>query len=132
MNREQAIRLVEKALNAFDRETVLHFIRNVLNHSDESKKQRMQVPHAFTQHVRSCQRFATYTAPEGELLDILVVRLTADYKIERTRTALRDFVAHKLKRGNNQDALIKVRVCILRYIPSRGEDIRCSGFLSRT
>ena len=102
MNREQAIRLVEKALkNAFDQETVLHFIRNVLNHLDESKKQWMQVPHAFTQHVRSCQRFATYTAPEGELLDILVVRLTADYKIERTRTALRDFVAHKLKRGNN-------------------------------
>ena len=102
MNRTQAADLVEKTLkNSFDQETFLHFLRNVLNRVDESKKQSMQVPEAFKQHVCSCQRFATYTAPEGELLDILVVHLTEDYKVERTRTALRDFVAHKLKRGDN-------------------------------
>jgi len=102
MNREQATQLVETALKgSFSEDAFLHFIRNVLNHVDESKKQSMQVPQAFAQHVRSCQRFATYTAPEGELLDILVVHLTEDYKVERTRTALRDFVAHKLKRGDN-------------------------------
>ena len=53
MNREQAAQLVEKALrNSFDQETFLHFIRNVLNHVDESKKQNMQVPDAFKEHIR--------------------------------------------------------------------------------
>ena len=102
MNREQAVGTVQGALKrAFDQDSFFHFIRNVLNHIDESKRQTMQVPDAFKEHIRSCQRFATYTAPEGELLDILVVHLTEDYKVERTRTALRDFVAHKLKRGDN-------------------------------
>ena len=34
---------------------------------------------------------------------MLVVYLTESFKLERTRTALRDFVAHKLKRGDGDD-----------------------------
>lgn len=56
-------------------------------------------PFAFTPHVRSCQRLGTFTAADGELADVLIVQLTETDKLERTRTALRDFVAHKLKRG---------------------------------
>ncbi|MFA7233250.1 MAG: TaqI-like C-terminal specificity domain-containing protein [Terrimicrobiaceae bacterium] len=35
------------------------------------------------------------------MADILIVHLTESYKLERTRTALRDFVAHKLKRDES-------------------------------
>ncbi len=59
------------------------------------------VPDAFTSHVKSCQRLGTFTAADGELADVLIVRLTESYKLERTRTALRDFVAHKLKRDES-------------------------------
>jgi hypothetical protein len=37
------------------------------------------------------------------LADVLVIQLTETFKLERTRTALRDFVAHKLKRGDGED-----------------------------
>src|SRR6266567_2671622 len=37
-----------------------------------------------------------------ELLDVLIVNTTEPWKLERTRSALRNFVAHKLKRGENE------------------------------
>jgi len=52
-----------------------------------------------------CERLpaARYvTAPDDELADVLVVYLTESWKLERTRTRCRDFVAHKLKRGEGQ------------------------------
>lgn len=36
------------------------------------------------------------------MLDVLIVRTTEPWKLERTRTAIRNFVAHKLKRGDNE------------------------------
>ncbi|MDZ7621600.1 MAG: hypothetical protein U5O69_04020 [Candidatus Competibacteraceae bacterium] len=38
---------------------------------------------------------------------MLVVQLTESWKLERSRTALRDFVAHKLKRGEGSDNAYK-------------------------
>ena len=73
----------------------------MLNRFDESKAQAMAVPDAFKEHVRSCLRLGTYKSPSNELLDILIVNTTAAQKIHRTRTALRNFVSHKLNRGDN-------------------------------
>ena len=61
----------------------------------------MAVPDAFAPHVRSCARLGTYESPDGEFADVLIVHTTEPWKLERTRTALRDFVAHKLKRGDS-------------------------------
>lgn len=102
MNPAQARQLIKDTFTqAFDKTRFRTFAINLLNHVDEDKKISMAVPDAFAAHVKNCQRLGTYADPKGELLDVLIVHLTEDYKIERTRTALRDFVAHKLKRGDS-------------------------------
>jgi type I restriction-modification system DNA methylase subunit len=102
MELTQARILIEETFKqAFDKGRFLNFIRELLNHFDESKAISMQVPDAFAAHVRSCRRLGTYESPDGELADVLIVNTTEAWKLERTRTGLRDFVAHKLKRGDS-------------------------------
>jgi type I restriction-modification system DNA methylase subunit len=102
MNREQARNLIKTTLtSSFDNANYRTLTLNVLNHIDESKKQAMVVPEAFKDHVRSCARLGTYMSPSHELLDILVVNTTGNDKIHRARTALRNFVSHKLNRGDH-------------------------------
>jgi hypothetical protein len=103
MDKATAQRLVSDTFKApFDSKRYREFVNELCNGFDGSKaNSSMGVPDAFTPHVKSCQRLGTITSSEGELADILVVQLTAEYKLERTRTALRDFIAHKLKRDES-------------------------------
>jgi type I restriction-modification system DNA methylase subunit len=104
MDKTTAQRTVSQTFKAsFDRDRFRNFVSELTNGFDETKKQTMQIPDAFKPHVASCQRIGTYESPESELADVLIVQLTESYKLERTRTALRDFVAHKLKRGDGDD-----------------------------
>jgi type I restriction-modification system DNA methylase subunit len=103
MEKSTAQRLVRDTLKAsFDRKRYRDFINECCNGFDESKAiSSMGVPDAFSAHVKSCQRLGTFASSEGELADVLIVQLTESYKLDRTRTALRDFVAHKLKRDES-------------------------------
>jgi len=102
MDKTTAQRLVRETFKAaFDKKRYRDFINELCNGFDEGKAQNMGVPDAFTPHVKSCQRLGTFESPAGELADVLIVHLTESYKLERTRTALRDFVAHKLKRDES-------------------------------
>ena len=103
MNQDQARNLVRQALTqSFDKARFRSFVLELLNQFDESKAQSMTVPDAFAKDVRSCMRLGTYRSPDDELLDVLIVNTTEPWKLERTRSALRNFVAHKLKRGNSE------------------------------
>ncbi len=103
MNPQQARALVADTLpRAFDKVRFHQFVKELLNGFNEEKAQQMAVPDAFAQHVRSCTRLGTYESPDHERADVLVVKTTQPWKLERTRSALRDFVAHKLKRGDNE------------------------------
>lgn len=102
MDKTSAQRIVRETFKAsFDRKRFRDFISELCNGFDESKAQSMLVPDAFMPHVKSCQRLGTFESADGELADVLIVHLTESYKLDRTRTALRDFVAHKLKRGDS-------------------------------
>jgi type I restriction-modification system DNA methylase subunit len=102
MDKTTAQRLVSETFKAaFDKKRYRDFINELCNGFNEAKAQIMSVPDAFTPHVKSCQRLGTFESADGELADVLIVHLTESWKLERTRTALRDFVAHKLKRGDN-------------------------------
>ncbi len=102
MDKATAQRLVSETFKAaFDKKRYRDFINELCNGFNEAKAQIMSVPEAFTPHVKSCQRLGTFESADGELADVLIVHLTESWKLERTRTALRDFVAHKLKRGDN-------------------------------
>jgi len=110
MNRTQARQFVtETFTHAFDKTRFHNFILNVLNHLDESKAQQWNtayVKDAFKDHVHRYERLGTYTSPDKETLDVLVVYLTAESKLERARTSIRNFVADHLKRRDEKDAAL--------------------------
>lgn len=110
MNTEQAHKLVADTFpKSFDKARFHNFAINLLNHIDESKAQAWNttyVKDAFKSHVARFERLGTYTSPDGDKLDVLVVRLTDDSKLERARTALRNFVSDHLKQRDNKDAAL--------------------------
>lgn len=110
MNRTQARQFVtETFTHAFDKARFRNFILNVLNHLDESKAQQWNtayVKDAFKAHVHRYERLGTYTSPDKETLDVLVVYLTAESKLERARTSIRNFVADHLKTRDEKDGAL--------------------------
>lgn len=110
MNRAQARALVTQTFTqSFDKTRFRNFVLNVLNHVDESKAQQWNstyVKDAFKGHVNRYERLGTYTSPEDEKLDVLIVHLTKESKLERARTAIRNFVADHLKTRDEKDAAL--------------------------
>jgi len=109
MNREQAYTLIQQTFtHAFDQVRFQNFIRNLLNYLDESnaESKNSQVKDAFKEHVQCYQRLGTYTSPDKETLDVLIVYLTSESKLERARTAIRNFVADHLKTRDEKDAAL--------------------------
>jgi len=110
MNRNQANDLVRQTFaQAFDKVRFHNFTLNLLNRLDESKaftRNSQYVKEAFRGHVQSFERLGTYTSPENEKLDVLIVHLTHESKLERARTAIRNFVADHLKTRDEKDAAL--------------------------
>ena len=110
MNTEQARALVRETFpQTFDKGRFRNFVINLLNHVDQSKAQRWNTPYikdAFKGDVKGYERLGTYTSPEKDKLDVLIVHLTAESKLERARTAIRNFVADHLKTRDNKDAAL--------------------------
>ena len=110
MNRNQAYSLIQHTFtHAFDKNRFLSFSHNLLNHIDESKASlwnSQYVKDAFKSHVQRYERLGTYTTPRKEKLDVLIVHLTRDSKLERARTAIRNFVADHLKTRDEKDAAL--------------------------
>jgi type I restriction-modification system DNA methylase subunit len=114
MNRDQACALVRDTFtHAFDKYNFHNFAINLLNKIDESKAffcNSTYIKDAFKEHVSRFERLGTYTSPESEKLDVLIVHLTNESKLERARTAIRNFVADHLKQRDNKDAALVVFV----------------------
>lgn len=110
MNTQQAReRVAETFPQPFNRTKFLEFSRNLLNKFDESKAAQWNatyVKDAFKPHVSRFERLGTYTSPDDEKLDVLVVHLTNESKLERARTAIRNFVADHLKTRDEKDAAL--------------------------
>jgi len=110
MNRDQARALVRDTFtHAFDKANFRTFAINLLNKFDESKAffcNSTYVKDAFKEHVSRFERLGTYTSPESEKLDVLIVHLTSESKLERARTAIRNFVADHLKQRDNKEAAL--------------------------
>lgn len=89
MNKKQASELIQATFpEAFDKARFRTFALNVLNRLDESKAQQWStkyVKDAFKGHVHRYERLGTYTSPEKEKVDVLVVYLTTESKLERAR-----------------------------------------------
>jgi len=110
MNPKQARQaVVETFPQPFDKGRFLEFSRNLLNKFDETKAQAWNsqyIKDAFKPHVSRFERLGTYTSPDDEKLDVLIVHLTNESKLARARTAIRNFVADHLKTRDAKDAAL--------------------------
>ncbi len=110
MNRSQARAFVSDTFtHGFDKARFRTFVQNLLNHFDESKAaqwNKIYIKDAFKHHVQRYERLGTYTTPHGEKLDVLIVYLTTDSKLERARTSIRNFVADHLIKKSEKDAAL--------------------------
>lgn len=110
MNRDQARNLIRQTFTqSFDKTCFRNFTFNVLNRVDELKATQWNttyVKDAFKDHVHRYERLGTYTSPGKETLDVLIVHLTKESKLERARTAIRNFVADHLKTRDEKDAAL--------------------------
>ena len=110
MNSEQARALVGEMFPlTFDKGRFRTFVINLLNHIDESRARVWKasaIKDAFRDHVQSYERLGTYTSPENDKLDVLIVALTTDATLGRARTAIRNFVADHLKTHDSKEAAL--------------------------
>lgn len=109
MEKKQAQDYIKQALNSkFDQEKFELFMRNLLNEFEPKNNNYSGnlIPEAFREHIAHYKRIGKYTDPEGEPLDILIVQTRSVSKLERTRTALRNFVVRHLKNFGKYYALV--------------------------
>ena len=110
MTTKEAQQLVQKTFqNPFDKGQFVYFIKNLVNEVDESKAfhARGYVHEKYRDKVKTYERVGTYTDPEENKIDILIVYLQKESSIDRARTTLRNFVGDYLKeRGEKEAGLI--------------------------
>ena len=110
MKTEQARSFVRETFQQkFDKSRFRVFTINLLNHVDESQARKWEqtsIKDAFKNHVRTYERLGTYTSPEKDKLDVLIVYLTTNTKLRHARTAIRNFVAEHLKTHGNKEAAL--------------------------
>jgi hypothetical protein len=111
MEKSQAINLIEKLFDKkFDEILFVQFCSNLLNDFDTAKATTVQtgnyVYEPYRNHIKSFKRVGQYIDHEGELVDILTVKVHEGYKLERTRTGLRNFAIEYLKRKEDRDTLL--------------------------
>lgn len=110
MNKQQSRDLVQQTLtHQFEKARFLNLTGNILHSIDQKKAAQWNhqyVKDAFKDHIDRFERLGTYASPEKEALDVLVVHVTKESKLERARTALRNFVADHLKQRENKDAAL--------------------------
>jgi len=111
IDKQAATKIIRETFEKpFDKGRFAYFAKNLLNKIDESKVLHLQgayIPESFREYVKTYERLGTYTDPEGQKLDILIVYLQKETSLERARTAQRNFVARYLKeRGEKEAGLV--------------------------
>ena len=107
-NQQVKTLIVELFTQLFDRQRYEYFLRNLLNHFEvrNSHYAGNYIPAAFKQHINQYWRIGKYVDPEGEELDLLVVEVHSLAKLERARSALRNFAVDRLKKFDKEASLI--------------------------
>ena len=110
MNKKQAAEQINTLFQgAFNRETYTHFLRNLLNDVEARNNHYSgnTVPDAFKQHVNQYWRVGKYTDPEDIEVDLYVIEVKSLSKLDRARTALRNFAVRSMQTfGDKDHALI--------------------------
>lgn len=110
MNKQEAINIIENTFNAtFSEENFTLFIKNLLNDIDTTKYNEYHgqyIKDAFKDHIKQYKRIGKYTDPNGDALDVLIVEVKDQTKLDKTRTSLRNFVISHLDSFEKDYALV--------------------------
>ena len=110
MDKQAAAKIIKDTFEKpFDRGQFVHFAKNLLNKIDESKAfhARGYIPEIFKDCVKTYERVGTFTDPENDKVDVLIIYLQKETLLEHARTSQRNFVARYLKdRGEKEAALV--------------------------
>ena len=109
MDKNTAINLIESTFNqAFDETRFELFAKNFLNDVEPKSNHYsgQYIWDDYKEHVNTYKRIGKYTDPDGEALDILIVEVKSVLKLERARTALRNFVIKHLVKFEKDYALV--------------------------
>ena len=109
MDKKQAQEEIRKIFqNPFQRERYQHFLRNLLNEIEVRDRHYCGnlIPDAFHDHITQYWRVGKYIAPDSAELDLLIVEVSSMAKLDRARTALRNFAVSRLKKFGKECSLI--------------------------
>ena len=107
MDKESAKKLIKNTFqNSFDKEKFIFFIKNLFNQYDKSKAFSARDYNSSDPNncINTYECVGSYTDPEGEKIDILIVNLKKESILKNARTAQRNFIAHYLKSCDGKDA----------------------------
>jgi hypothetical protein len=109
MEKKQAQILIEDTFNdSFNEDRFTVFVKNLLN--DLEPKSNVYSGNLiwddYKEHINSYKRIGKYIDPEGEALDVLIVEVKSVTKLERARTALRNFVIKHMSKFEKDYALV--------------------------
>jgi hypothetical protein len=108
MDKQAAVKLIRDTFEKpFEKGGFVYFTKNLLNKIDATKAFHIQghyIPESFRDCVKTYERIGTYTDPENNKIDVLIVYLQKKTSLERARTAQRNFVARYLKERDEKEA----------------------------
>jgi hypothetical protein len=109
MQKSEAITSIDDTFSsAFSEEKFTLFIKNLLNDIDTTRYNEYRgnlIKDAYKNHIRQYKRIGKYTDPDGEALDVLIVEVKDQTKLEKARTSLRNFVITHLDNFEKDYAL---------------------------
>lgn len=94
--------------NPFDKDKFSYFIRNLLKnlHPAEFSRTGYNIPRAFVDFIASYERLGKYEDEEGNLIDVLIIKLKRDHSIDYARSTQRNFVRWYLNDKGKDAALV--------------------------
>lgn len=127
MDKENAKRIIKKTFEyAFDKAQFTNFIKNVLNHIEETPQTSYQgnyIPDAYQAYINQLERIGKFIDPEGKKLDILIIHLKKQTSLERARTMQRNFIGWYL--DGSRGGVLK-DAALVAYVSPDQEDWRFS------
>jgi len=94
--------------NPFDKEKFSYFIRNLLKNIQPAEFLRAgyNIPKAFEDFIASYERIGKYEDEEGNLIDVLIIKLKRDHSIDYARSTQRNFVRWYLNDKGKDASLV--------------------------
>lgn len=109
MNKQEATQFIQQVFQSpFDEQRFGRFAAELLNEIEAKpfSYSGTLIKDAYKQYVQQYKRIGTYTDPDGDEVDILIVHLKQGTTLERARTMQRNFIAHYLRDRGDRDAAL--------------------------